>query len=483
MRKSLFIAQEAYDDVGYHELADFSHDYKEETELLFNAIEHAHSNIHTLQKLQTLNAKSQTISKEQYQITLIALEDIQQQVGFKTTLLSTEDIESRNALALESAIGDMILKIIEAIKKAFAYIWQKIKDFFTWLFSSAKKSKDESIVVEAKETFEKVRKTGIKVKESDLPVFTNEVVLDNLNFGDNLVVNYDSVKTLISNYENYIDTIRDVTKAIMESYGSGFYLQTVAFGDVCKYHYQLAVGQETELREQRTFLQERQEVTNLVSGDFLEKIRTSTYPINISLVQNFYKSHDEKVQKVSKSQYSAAGTDIQFTNLLKEIRTSKVIGRISRLFFVLYEGDQETFEVVPFSASHLNKKSISASKYLELEDITSVVNLFERAKKEKESTILKFESDFKFLKATYDDSLKELTEIQLKGYASKYDPKTREEYEQTFNIFFRSIKTFQQLIYRLLLRGVYISEPTMQGILEYIKEHEQYYKKTLLTQG
>lgn len=150
----------------------------DEVEDLTAAIEDAVEDAGTLGEIQEAMAgtveEGEGMSEDAAEIAEVAVEAICARLGIRSktsTIPALESFGSKNTriaatrIAVEN-LGEKLKALWEAVKKAFATVWQKIKDFFAKFFSNAEKVKKL-----AKELKDQVAsKKDAKAKEAEIDV-------------------------------------------------------------------------------------------------------------------------------------------------------------------------------------------------------------------------------------------------------------------------------------------------------------------------
>lgn len=116
-------------------------DHQQATEVALESVGSAHAFGHVIQK-------NNSTDKTTYELLKVAVEQLKEKTGVMTQSVSLESLDSLSYKE-ESLQGvkNFISKVIEAIKKAFIVLVEKVKAFFKGLFD-----KDKSIQKEEKET-------------------------------------------------------------------------------------------------------------------------------------------------------------------------------------------------------------------------------------------------------------------------------------------------------------------------------------------
>lgn len=199
-------------EAGAAEVAEDSGDIED----FSGAIDGAQSDTESLGDIQDVMAESvesgEGLSEDAAKISEIAIENICTRLGIRSNRVmpSLESFGSKNSrltatkVAMEG-VGDKIKEIWLAIKRAFASVWQKIKDFFAKFFQNTEKVKKYAETLKDKASGLK----SAKIKENSIK---NSSIANTFNVGGK--ANLASVESILGNHSNLTNAVLGVKDSL-----------------------------------------------------------------------------------------------------------------------------------------------------------------------------------------------------------------------------------------------------------------------------
>jgi hypothetical protein len=477
--QTYYVDLQAYDDTGSHfEISDLENQYRdiEKTNI---AIENAFTQLGRAQSLKKKIQESSTFNKLEYQLSIFAMEQITINCGLlpinkKPALEATQDYK---AAALEG-FTEIIGNIIEAIKRAFKYIWDLLSKFFSWLFSSARRNKMESDLESLEERVKKSEKAPTKIKPSEMEYFPNIDILKGLDYGVKSI-NRNTLLELLSRIEKFYNSLNKLTQSFNLGVNgfSGIYKNFVSTAD------KVALSKFSGTPEKFDFINFKKEFYNSIHSTVDVTIDEQYNKANILKEQNYVEGLREK-SKNDKGENAA--DPISFvegfaegsirSRIISEMRISEVLGGLSKLYFIMYSGENENYVPVNSKQIALSLIEENSSRYLAPEDLLNVLSKLKDVQHDVYLKQLDIETKLNNARKVYTEMLKHLSNLRELNKQAVMEPETADSYEKTVNIIFIYLQRQQRFLTQGIYKGIFMVETNMNTFYKFFKEHDSVYR-------
>jgi len=464
---------QAYDDVGSNfEISDLENQYNdiEKTNI---AIENAFIQLGKAQSLKNKIQKSPSFNKLEYKLSIFAMEQITTDCGLlplnkKAALESTQDYR---VVALEG-FTEIIKNIVEAIKRAFKYIWDMLSKFFSWLFSSTKKNKIESDLESLEERVKKSEKAPTKIKPQEMEYYPYIDILKGLDYGVKSI-NSNTILELMSRIEKFYNSLDKLSYSYNLGINgfSGIYKNFVNTAD------KIALSKLSGTPEKFDFINFQKEFYNSIHSTVDVTIDEQYNKANILKEQNYIEGLREKnnfQDPISFVEGLAEGSIKSRT--ISEMRISEVIGGLSKLLFIMYSGENENYVPINTTQVALSLVKEDSSRYLAPEDLLRVISKLKDVQHDVYLKGLDIQTRLKSTKKVFDEMLTHLSNLSEINKQAVMEPETADSYERTINLLFVYLQRQQRFLTQGIYKGMGMVEKNMSTLYKFSMSHDLIYR-------
>jgi hypothetical protein len=470
---------QAYDDVGSNfEISDLEKQYTD-IEKINIAVENAFTQLNKVQSLKKKIQKSPSFNKLEYQLSIFAMEQITNDCGLlpfnkKPALESVSDYKT---VAIESFTG-IIKNIIEAIKKAFKYIWDMISKFFNWLFSSSRKNKIESDLSSLEESVKKAEKAPTKIKLHDMEYFPYIDVLRGLDYGVKSITG-NTILELLSRIEKFYNSLDKVSYS--------FNLGIIGFNGIYKNFVntadRVAASKMADTPEKFDFINFQKEFYNSISSTVDVAVTEQYSNANILKEQNYIEGLREKSTNNKGKSFEDPVSFIEGlsegsikSNIISNMRISEVIGGLSKLYFIMYSGENENYVPVNSVQVALSLVEENSSRYLVPEDLLKVISKLRDIQRDVYLKGQDVQNRLESTKKVYNEMLTHLSNLSEINKQVVMEPETADSYERTISLLFVYLQRQQRFLTQGIYKGMGMVEKNMSTLYKFTMAHDSVYR-------